>query len=292
MRARTRTRRSAGLRNLYFAAATLLALVACQQATDTRTTQQMAWAKIALERNPNLEIVATDMQAGVFTVRDRRTGEVQAVTLAELGAAPVAQLAVPVPAATLQSAAVPDTASPAQEATLPDAAPAEPAEMEPALAAVDPAASAAASSYTIERSDGRVKVSGPGVSIVSGDSAPQVTARDAPGQRTVEPIVCEGQRMMHLDDRDIFVDGDAITVRGGCELHITNSRIVASGTGVVVRHGVVHVTNSYVEGSAAAFDVTGEARLYLRGSVLQGLLRRDTLAMIQDQGGNRGLPTL
>jgi hypothetical protein len=146
--------------------------------------------------------------------------------------------------------------------------------------------------YTIERSGGRVKVSGPGVSIVSGESAPAYTAKGEPGQRTVDPIICEGERMMHFDGRDIYVDGDAITVRGGCELYITNSRIVASSTGVVVRGGTVHIANSYVEGARASFDAGGGTRLYLRGSTFQGLSRRDALAMIEDQGGNRGLPSL
>ena len=64
--------------------------------------------------------------------------------------------------------------------------------------------------------------------------------------------------MMHVDGRDIYVDGDAITVRGGCELYITNSRIVASSTGVVVREGTVHIANSYVEGATASFDAAND----------------------------------
>lgn len=291
MRARTSLRRPATLRRLAIAAAILGVLAACQQGAEQGAQQQMAWAKVALERNPNVEIVATDMQAGVFTVRDRRTGEVQAVMLAELAAAPIAQLTVPVPAARVQAAEEPVAAAPAHDSSVQAAD--QPSEEQTAYAPADPSApSAQAQSYTIERTDGRVKVTGPGVSIVSGGNVPQVTARDQPGLRTVDPIVCEGEQMMHIDGREIYVDGDAITVRGGCELYLTNSRIFASGTGVIVRRGVLHVANSHVEGAAAAFDVAGEARLYLRGSVLQGVLRRDTLAMIQDQGGNRGLPTL
>ena len=80
----------------------------------------------------------------------------------------------------------------------------------------------------------------------------------SPRQRTVDPIICEGRRMMHFDDRDIYVTGDAITVRGGCELFITNSRIVATGTGVVVRDGIAHIDNSYVEGTGASFDAAAE----------------------------------
>jgi hypothetical protein len=42
----------------------------------------------------------------------------------------------------------------------------------------------------------------------------------------------------------------------------------------------------------ASFDVGSAARVYMRGSTLQGLLRREEVAMIEDQGGNLGLPTL
>ena len=92
---------------------------------------------------------------------------------------------------------------------------------------------------------------------------------------------------MHLDGRDIYVEGDAITVRDGCELYITNSRIVASATGVVVREGTVHIANSYVEGSSASIDAQRDARVYLRGSTFQGLPRRSERAVVQDQGGNQ-----
>jgi hypothetical protein len=97
---------------------------------------------------------------------------------------------------------------------------------------------------------------------------------------------------MQLNGRDIYVDGDAVTVRDGCELYLTNSHIVASSTGIVVNEGTVHIANSYVEGANASLDLTGNTRLYLRGSTVQGLLRRDELARIEDQGGNRGLPVL
>jgi hypothetical protein len=54
----------------------------------------------------------------------------------------------------------------------------------------------------------------------------------------------------------------------------------------------VHIANSYVEGATASFDAEDAARLYLRGSTFQGVSRRNALALIEDQGGNRGLPAL
>jgi hypothetical protein len=294
MDARLETRVPATFRRTLLISAALLVLAACQRGDDSANSQQMAWAKDALERNPNLEIVATDAAAGVFTVRDRRTQEIQAVKLDEIAAAPIAQLGSAALAGESENApADADAASDVEAAAAEDEAAGEAA----AQSADDTTAVASGSptetkDYTIERAGGRVRVSGPGVSIVSGDTAPVYTAKGEPGQRTVDPIICEGQRMMHFDGRDIYVDGDAITVRGGCELYITNSRIVASSTGVVVREGTVHIANSYVEGATASFDAANDSRLYLRGSTFQGVSRRNALAMIEDQGGNRGLPAL
>ena len=298
MDARLETRVPATFRRTLLISAALLVLTACQRGDDSANSQQMAWAKDALERNPNLEIVATDVAAGVFTVRDRRTQEIQAVKLDELAVAPIAQLGAAAPAGDSENApadadAASDVEAAAHEAgAAENEAAGEMAQSADAATAVTSGSPTETKDYTIERADGRVKVSGPGVSIVSGDTAPVYTAKGEPGQRTVDPIICEGQRMMHFDGRDIYVDGDAITVRGGCELYITNSRIVASSTGVVVREGTVHIANSYVEGATASFDAANDSRLYLRGSTFQGVSRRNALAMIEDQGGNRGLPAL
>ena len=298
MDARLETRVPATFRRTLLISAALLVLAACQRGDDSANSQQMAWAKDALERNPNLEIVASDVAAGVFTVRDRRTQEIQAVKLDELAAAPIAQVGAAAPAGDSENAPAEANAASDVEAASHEAGAVEnEAAGEVAPSADDATALASGSptetqDYTIERAGGRVKVSGPGVSIVSGDTAPVYTAKGEPGQRTVDPIICEGQRMMHFDGRDIYVDGDAITVRGGCELYITNSRIVASSTGVVVREGTVHIANSYVEGATASFDAANDSRLYLRGSTFQGVSRRNALSMIEDQGGNRGLPAL
>jgi hypothetical protein len=152
--------------------------------------------------------------------------------------------------------------------------------------AVD-AAAAPSLDYTVERSGGQVRVSGPGLSIVSAGTAATPTGKADAGAKTVDPIICEGPRMMQVNDRQISVDGDAITARGGCELHITNSRIVATGTGVVVRDATVHITNSEIEGARASFDAGAGAKVFLQGATLKGVTRRDERAEVQEQGGNR-----
>ena len=286
MRSQGRIRILTKSRSLALACLAMLALGACEgsrEAPAEHTLAEMAWARAALERNPNLEVVATDSDAGVFTVRDRSSGEVHAVKVDELAAAPIAQLsaepalasAEPAAAAARSAAEGPSASASASD----DASDQSVAEL--AATAAEPL------KYTIERAGSRVKVSGPGVAIVSsGETQGTTTAKGEAGQRTVDPIVCEGQRMMHIDNRRIFVDGDAITARNGCELHITNSRIVASGTGVVVRDAVVHITNSYIEGAFGSYDAGIGAKVFTRSSTFNGVIHRDAFAQIHEQDGN------
>lgn len=274
---------------LLLAGTALLAFAACGERRDAGASPEMAWAKAALERNPNLEVVATDLQSRVFTVRDRSTGEIVTVSAGGLAAAPPDLLTGP---ATAKVERTPhDPLAEIEPASSDGAVKDRPATLAGVASAGEqasgPAPASGKNEYTIERVDGRVRVSGPGLSIVSAGSAPVATARGEPGQRPVDPIICEGRRMMQLDGREIYVEGDAITVRGGCELFLTNSRVVAAGTGIVVRDGIAHVSNSYVEGHGASFDAGARSRLYLRDSTFQGMSRRDSMATIQDQGGNQ-----
>jgi len=269
-------------RPLPLACTAMLALAACGQdrnppaptastapapSAPTTASAEMAWARAALERNPNLEVLAADTAAGVFTVRDRTSGEVQTVKVGELAAIPVA------------AAAAIEATPPALAAGEAEAAVAEEPEMD--------ATATPSLDYKVERSGDQVRVSGPGLSIVSADTAAAATGKADAGPKTVDPIICEGPRMMQLNDRQISVDGDAITARGGCQLHITNSRIVATGTGVVVRDATVHITNSEIEGARASFDAGAGAKVFLQGATLKGVTRRDERAEVQEQGGNR-----
>jgi hypothetical protein len=276
---------------------TLLFLAACQQSrapTNSQGISEIAWARMALERNPQLEVIATDTQTGVFTVRDKRTQEVQTVKAGDLAAAPVSQLSAQISRPT---AAAEPMAPAANEATHDESARYDTRSAPPAPAPTSDARSTTAmesesatpehhKDYKIERADGRVKVSGPGISIVSSGNAASAVSAPQAGMRKTDPIICEGPRMIHLDNRTIYVDGDGVTARSGCELYLTNSRIVASGTGLVVQDAVVHVANSYVEGASGSFEASIGSKLYMRDSVFNGLSRRDSFAQIQDQGGN------
>jgi hypothetical protein len=277
-----------------FACAALVALAACERAAEAPAPRADAangsvdWARAALQRNPHIEVVASDPEKQVFTIRDRASGEVQVVKLNELAAAPIAQLQ----GSAAQTATAPEgepvatEAEPASTAQASEGGPPADEQGAAQAAGIPPQSSSTDAGYTIERTGGQLRVSGPGVSIVS--SGPGANAAEASaGARPSEPIICEGRRMVHFDNREIYVDGDAIVVRDGCEIFITNSQIFAKGTGVVARGGVVHISNSHVEGAQASFDVDAKSKLFVRGSTFQGMARRDQLAMVQDQGGNR-----
>lgn len=247
-------------------------------ATSAATaTAELAWARAAVERNPDLEVIATDPQSGVVTVKHRGTGEIEAIKASELAAVTPSQLkpmnVAPAPA---------PEPEPAPEKNEMATAPDRGTEGAPAQTPVQ-----GNGGYTIDRSGGQIRVSGPGVSIVSSGSSATSGNQASGGRRAVDPFICEGRRQLQLDNRDIYVDGDAITVRGGCEVFITNSHIVASGTGIVVQDATVHISNSHIEGASASFQAEDRSKLYVRGSTFQGVPRRTELAMVQDQGGNR-----
>lgn len=264
---------------------------------------ELTWARSALERNPQFEVLASDSQTRMFTVRNRATGQVETINLNELAAAPIAQLRaaatpLPPPAPAPMAAAPTTLPAPAPAPVASTSAP-EP-QPEPVASVTDPQqqsvdnspaaaaerAQASEANYTIDRSGGQLRVSGPGVSIVSTGSGKRSTP-NAAGTRASEPIICEGKRLLKLDDRKIFVEGDAIIARGGCELYITNSHIVASGTGLIVEDAVVHVANSQIEGMNGSFNATDRAKMYVRTSTFTGVPRRAEFASVLDQGGNQ-----
>jgi hypothetical protein len=260
-----------------------VAAAANAPSASANATAEMSWARAALGRNPDLEVIATDPQSGVVTVKHRSTGQVEAIKTNELAAVTPSQLkamemhAAPTPVSEPAPAQNQSARTPAQPAqtTVPDSG------------ASQAGTITSNGAYTVDRSGGKLRVSGPGVSIESAGTGAAASNQPGAGRRAVDPFICEGRRQLQLDNRDIYVDGDAITVRGGCEVFITNSHIVATGTGIVVQDAIVHVSNSQIEGGNASFQADDRAKMYVRGSTFTGIPRRTELAMVQDQGGNR-----
>jgi hypothetical protein len=139
---------------------------------------------------------------------------------------------------------------------------------------------------------GRVVAQGPGYSIVAtspsrASAAPgQTSVTDAPLEVLHEPIVCQGDRVLNIDNRNIRIEGNAIVAEDGCELHITNSRISAGGIAIRARNASVHIENSEIEGRKASIDAAHGAQIYVEASTFKGAALRLGQAAIHDLGNN------
>src|SRR2546421_3564411 len=266
---------------------TVLALAACaQQGQD-----EMSWARAALARNDRIEVVAADPRSRTFTVRVKDTGELRMMRADELIAGPA------LPAKAPAAAAAADTAAPAATAPVsaedgPVASAGEAAV--PQNVSAPPAASAAPAGTPADTTGGRVLEAGPGYSIKAASPAARAagagrvrdrTVTSAAAERRHEPIVCQGSRLLHIDNRNLEFDGDAVSAQDGCEIHITNSHISATGVGVTARPAHGHIDNSLIEGDAASIDASDGAQVYAASSRFRGLSRRPDTAAVHDLGG-------
>ncbi len=275
---------------------------------------EMGWARSALERNSRIEVVASDPQTNTFTVRMKETGELRMIRADEIVGAPPGSGAAPATA----PAGPATPPAPSTEALAPSAtASTEPSSGSPAAATPQEARPAASASNTPRtglqteaapraevpspNSDvasitpgGRTLESGPGYVIKSASKAAPSTARAARERSTTsaaverrhDPIVCQGDRLLQIDNRNLEFDGDAVSAEDGCEIHITNSRISAKGVGVSARAANVHIENSQIEGDAASIDASKGSQVYASSSTFKGISRRLDNSSFHDLGGN------
>jgi len=266
----------------------LLVLAGCGKQERLR---EVEWAKAALARNPAVEIIATDENAGVFTVRDTGDGRYYKLQLGELIAAPpppktVAKPATP-PAPAAESPAAVESTPPASE-------PAAPQTTEPALAVrAGPGESLATGpGYSISRGAAQAPppaLEGPGYSITreeptSRPSEPQAEA--VATEKRSDPIICQGDRLMRIDGESIDSTGDAVIAEKGCDLYISNAHINAGGVGIIARQARVHIVNSTIGGSRGSYEASEGAEIYVASSTFSGIGRRFDTATMNDLGGN------
>jgi hypothetical protein len=280
-------------RATWTAGAVLLAVAACSKSDNDAA----AWAGAALSRNPNLEVVAHDAAAGAFTVRDKSSGELIVVKADEIiGTVPSAIGPATKPAAPAVAQAPAETAAPEEPAAEPEAPAAgtiartgEPARAEDVdePTGSGPQASRAFDAATANQP---VLASGPGYSIKRGTGGPAAAqvapARSARVEQRYDPIICQGQRLLQIDNQTLSFEGDAITAEGGCEIHITNSHITAGGIGVSARGASVHIKNSSIQGDSGSVSASDGAQVYAQSSTFKGLSRRLDTAALHDLGGN------
>jgi hypothetical protein len=291
-------------------AALVLALGACSKLGMGQ--DQMVWAREALDRNDRLQVVASDPQAKTFTVRMKDSGQLVVIPIDQVVAGPAgaaepsAKQAATAPAEAPAEAPPPSAPAPeptSSPASMPAPTPSsqatgsstvasneQPVDGDEAMAPADakgPHAESAANARA-----GSVLASGPGYSIkASGSKAgparqsPVTAARSTP-ERLHDPIICQGSRLLHIDNRNLEFDGDAITAEDGCEIHITNTHISAKGIGVLARAANVHIKNSEIDGGSGAVDASDGAQVYAESSRFKGLTRRLESSSFHDLGGN------
>jgi hypothetical protein len=276
-----------------------LTIAGCARQQD----DTMSWAKAALSRNGRLEIVAVDPQSRTFTVRMKDSGELRVIKADDIvgttGAAePTAQPPAAAPAGVNTAASAP-AAAPANTSTAANATgavSAPPAANPPAGAeSAAPPSAALVPRGPNAAPAGEVLESGPGYKIETGARAviPMSSNRirdagvtSAPLERRREPIVCQGSRMLHIDNRNLEFEGDAVSAENGCELYITNSHITATGTGITASNANVHIDNSLIEGDAASLDAEAGGQIYAESSRFRGMSRQLDTASVHDLGGN------
>jgi hypothetical protein len=279
------------LLGLCFAA---LWLAAC---TRQESVREIDWAKAALARNPDFEIVATDEKAGVFTVRDTVTGTVRTLKLADLVAGPLparvaAQPASPAPAADTGDVEPADLAVEADSAS-------DAAQTTETVAAVTPGSGtplAEGPGYSITRGTGSkpeaagATLEGPGYRIERQPGERRATAAAEPAtnvERRTDPIICQGDRLMRIDGETIEFTGDAVIAEKGCDLYISNARIRAGGVGIIARQQArVHIVNSSIGGTRGSYEASDGAQIYVARTTFTGIGRRFDGASMTDLGGN------
>jgi uncharacterized Zn-binding protein involved in type VI secretion len=280
---------------------TLALVSACARQPGVR---EIDWAKAALARNPAFEIVATDESAGVFTVRDKTTGQVQAIRLQDLIATPGTKAAV-----STETAKVPAESPPATD----DAAETVASSQSTSDAVTPPVETAGTGKaisegpgYRIARGEAAAPqtapatLEGPGYSIErqQGSSPPATSPAKAsteqPGsqpvatnvERRTDPIICQGDRLMRIDGETIAFSGDAVIAEKGCDLYISNSNLSAGGVGIIARQARVHIVNSSIGGTRASYEASEGAEIYVARSTITGVGRRFDSATMNDLGEN------
>jgi hypothetical protein len=281
----------------------LFGLAACSK-LGLGGQDEMSWARAALERNDRLEVVAADPQTSTFTVRVKATGELsmvradQVVGSPPVLAAPVALSAAAPPAASTNTTAAPESSSqaisegPGAPAAREDSANAPRTGLQPQSAPVAQAPNPGSDVASITPG-GRLLESGPGYAIkAASKGAPTIAQREqssktsAALEHRLDPIICQGDRLLQIDNRNLEFDGDAVLAEDGCEIHITNSHISAKGVGVSARAANVHIDNSQIEGEGASIDASGGSQVYFSSSTFRGSSRRLGNSSFHDLGGN------
>lgn len=107
-----------------------------------------------------------------------------------------------------------------------------------------------------------------------------------PGLTRAEPVLCATAGSIVLRGRYIETTGNAVEVRGPCDVTIVDSYIVAGGIGVLTSgSGDVLIENSTIEGGRGGLVVRGSGDISYRNTVVKGTTRVEGTGDIVDLGG-------
>jgi hypothetical protein len=294
------------------------------------------FARAALERNPDLTIVASDKDANTFTVQVKGSSELRVIradevigilpstgapaTVADNEAAKASPSSDSAPAAgtdepSSQTVNAGDAARPAGEADARSASAASSGLKSGSGFVTDASGktrtfggadneapsttgipSDTAASPEKPAPDKKVLATGPGYTVTAGEQRTnrairlaEATELKSPSNAVVEqrydPMICQGNRLIQINGRKIRFEGDGLSALDGCELHITNSHIIAHGLGLSVRAANVHIQNSIIEGDSGSVSASSGAKVYSQQSTFKGLSRRLDTATFEDLGG-------
>lgn len=282
------------------AAVALLTLGSCAKQQDQ--PREIDWAKAALARNPQFELIGTDEAAGTFNLRDVSNGRFVQLRLQDLVAGPPAPKVAAAPAPAEPAVPAPSVAQDAsQNPPVPVEKPAPAADQTTAtVAAAHPDGGvplAEGPGYRISRGTPHVpaaSIEGPGYRITHDEpvSAEHPVARNAEAvaanvEKRTDPIICQGDRLMRIDGESIESTGDAVIAENGCDLYISNANIRAGGVGIIARQARVHIVNSTIGGTHASYEASEGAEIYVASSTFAGIGRRFDTAQMTDLGGNQ-----
>ncbi|HRQ63725.1 MAG TPA: hypothetical protein PKZ76_02475, partial [Xanthomonadaceae bacterium] len=104
----------------------------------------------------------------------------------------------------------------------------------------------------------------------------------------MDPVRCDGARVVVIQYRLIETEGVAVDASGACSVTISDSRIVAGSTAVMASGSArIEITDSVLEGGRHAIHASGSASVSYGGSSLTGAVHSSGLARLRDEGGNR-----
>lgn len=275
----------------------------CQGRQGSAVADRLAAASQALAATGDYEIVATDPQRGLLTVRSRQTGGLQVIDLsvpatATTGApnspaeasvsgathAPALSVNPAVEAGTAKlDAAQPDSAQVAAPAALPGAA--EPSEPSNAAPVTETRRGEAANGPG-------VLVRGPNI-LIERAGKPPPPQSSAPGQPTLmrgtamnHALICRGDQHLRLQQMRIQSQSAGIVLQSGCQLELVDSEVHAGDVALIVNSGAtLRIENSIVRGCKGSVQANGSAHVASWASTFTGPKQFDA-AQFDDQGGN------